>query len=234
MKFKFTFQAATHPTKVSLRVYIKNKWNICSGLLVHVSLSRRYPTTRPGLPGWKVFLLEWNSYSYSRTLVRAPKPCRHTGWLDRRFSKEKPWCWGDELSGFRNGPGAEPQIYPPLNFPAFLYVCYSMNLSVLALWHVLKNKKAVELPLKSTCRGWHAFPRKKKKSYRKETLQPRHPHSLLHLAHRHCDKREYTCRYQSGWKLQKIPTWEAVSFMQHHLPALFEHTHCFGISRIWN
>lgn len=39
----------------------------------------------------------------------------------------------DGLFQFRDGPGAEPQIYPPLNFPEFLYLCYDMSLSVLAL-----------------------------------------------------------------------------------------------------
>lgn len=43
-------------------------------------------------------------------------------------------------------------------------------------------------------------------------------------------ERIYTSGYPGGQKLQKFPTQEAISFMQHHLPAPFKERH----SQLWN
>lgn len=88
MKLGFTFQAATHPTKVSLRVYIKYKWNICSGLLLHISLSQKISQCQPWAP-------RGGKYSYWQRNPRESTQAlhAHSGWWSRRLSKEKPWRW---------------------------------------------------------------------------------------------------------------------------------------------
>lgn len=135
----------------------------------------------------------------------------------------------------RNGPEAEPQIYPPLNFPEFLYLCYGMSLSVLALWHALKTNKAVELPLRSTYRGWHVFPRKKKNSYTKflhrnrNILIPSYVYPTGTVMGENIPVDIQVGRNYKNFQLKRqFPSCSIISLL-----LLKKDTHSFGMSRIW-
>lgn len=164
MKFRFTFQAAT---QVSLRVYIKNKWNICSGLLLHVSLSQKISHHQP----W-VLRVE-NIPPDSRTLVRAPKPCRHTlGDGAGDFPKRNPGAEGMNCqdSGMDLGQNLRSThlwISPGFCICVTAWICLFLPFDT--FW---KTTKLLNSHWRALAEAGMLFPGKKKKFYRKETLQP--------------------------------------------------------------